>query len=811
MDTEMNIESIKENLDKLYMTATGDEIRDYINSRVVEAMESHDTGIILFLLNELIGSLRTSEKCDDAIKIADKAIDIINSAGIAGTVYHATTLINKANALRAAGRTGESIEVYNDAKGIYEKVLPLDSFEFASLYNNLSLTYMEINDEAAAGELLQKALEIVTKYSDKGFEKAVTLTNLGNCEIRLPNRKDEAKQHLNEAISYFEENGIADEHYGAAVLGIGEINEQEDNYDAAFVSYQKAMSAVLTTYGYTDHFYRIKDRYDRLLEKKPELKEYYSAINIAKRLWNIRLKPEFDEKFGIVMQRAAVGLAGYGSDCYGYEDIASRDHDWGPGVCIWLPKEEFTKYSKQMQELYDELTKEPFEGYKRNTSSHGNGRVGVISLDDFVSEFVGDGCAKLLFEAVSAGVDITKLKGNRHLDQIWLSVPETGFGALINGELFESGDGVFERVRHIIKGGYPKNLMYLKLAQNCALFSQNLQYNYRRMCLRNDMVSTKLMLANGVKAAYGIIYGINSAYLPHDKWIPRAVTALMFGAEVGSYIEKVYAEAEKIQPGRLTERGLDAVVKEINELAWYLIDEMRRANVITHGHYGIKGNYIEDIAAECALRAGMYDLDKKILVENIVHLEWDDFDKVINEGGRADCQDNWNTFSLMRRSQYNTWEYEMLVQYAVDFNLAKNAGWNLIMEKYGRMEESTAPDKWDEIKDSFPIIDDEKKQIIEGIVSIQVGWMEEFAGKYPNMAQNARSIHTYEDNAFNTSYETYLRGEISTYSDTMLYMYGRFIATLASENGNLAYMIMNETALQYGYNSVEDAENALRA
>ena len=143
---------------------------------------------------------------------------------------------------------------------------------------------------------------------------------------------------------------------------------------------------------------------------------------------------------------------------------------------------------------------------------------------------------------------------------------------------------------------------------------------------------------------------------------------------------------------------------------------------------------------------------------------------VKNEGGRAGCQDDWFTFSIMRKSQYLTWDKGMLLQYCYDFDremerghgqqlqqflmTAQSAralrqpfivrrelslhiidyfqremerGHNLIEEKYGRMMESTAPEKYAEMKARFPEITSEKKQIIERIVALQVAWMEEFA------------------------------------------------------------------------------------
>jgi hypothetical protein len=127
------------------------------------------------------------------------------------------------------------------------------------------------------------------------------------------------------------------------------------------------------------------------------------------------------------------------------------------------------------------------------------------------------------------------------------------------------------------------------------------------------------------------------------------------------------------------------------------------------------------------------------------------------------------------------------------------------------MMESTAPEEYATIKDHFPEIGEQKKAIIETIVGMQVAWMEEFAAEYPYLAGNARSIHTYEDNPWNTSYETYLRGEISTYSDKMLELYGRYIVELSVKGENPAKKIMEQSVLMYGYEGLEDAECGLRS
>lgn len=199
-------------------------------------------------------------------------------------------------------------------------------------------------------------------------------------------------------------------------------------------------------------------------------------------------------------------------------------------------------------------------------------------------------------------------------------------------------------------------------------------------------------------------------------------------------------------------------------------------------------------------------MEKEQLIERLVKLEFADFDKTRNEGGRASCQDDWTTFSIMRTSQYETWSQEMLEQLIGDWELSDAVGRNMIAEKYARMMASTAPQEYADLEHKLPVLSDWQKQVIEQVVEVQVAWMEDFAESYPNVAQRARAIHTQEDTALETSYETYLRGELSTYTEQMLELYARFILQLCREGRNLAQMIMENTVHKYGYAKLEDVK-----
>ncbi len=199
-------------------------------------------------------------------------------------------------------------------------------------------------------------------------------------------------------------------------------------------------------------------------------------------------------------------------------------------------------------------------------------------------------------------------------------------------------------------------------------------------------------------------------------------------------------------------------------------------------------------------------MEKKQLIDKLVEMEFEAFDKARNVGGRAACQNDWPTFQIMRTSQYLTWTEEMLESFIHDFEVANAKGWNLIAEKYARMMETTVPEEYKQIKDQLPVLSDWQKQVIEQIVEIQVDWMEEFSKEHPNISSRARVIHTSEDRPDDTSYETYLRGELGTYSEDTLAKYAAFIVDLIGEKKNLAEMIMKNTIELYGYSSFEQVK-----
>ena len=193
----------------------------------------------------------------------------------------------------------------------------------------------------------------------------------------------------------------------------------------------------------------------------------------------------------------------------------------------------------------------------------------------------------------------------------------------------------------------------------------------------------------------------------------------------------------------------------------------------------------------------------------IVELEWALFDQVQNRGGRAACQDDQRTFFIMQSSQLAAWTEEMRRSWLDDLRQAQAAGSNPLAEKYGYMMARTAPEEYEQIRDQLPPVPDEKAQLIDAICRTHVGWLEALAARYPALAGRGRPIRRSGDSRHVTSFETYLWGELATYSLRTLQLYAGHIAQMLAEGRNMNEEILKSTVRQYGFDTLDAAETQL--
>ena len=197
------------------------------------------------------------------------------------------------------------------------------------------------------------------------------------------------------------------------------------------------------------------------------------------------------------------------------------------------------------------------------------------------------------------------------------------------------------------------------------------------------------------------------------------------------------------------------------------------------------------------------------LRERIVRHEWEQFQHTDNEGGRASCQGNWPMFHQMRLSQFLTWGGPLLASYEDDLTEADRVGRNLVTEKYARMMASTAPDEYRRsIEPYIPRLSEERIARQERIVAAQVAWAEDFRERYPRLGAAMRVLTTAEDTPEATSFETYLRGELGTYSDRTLGLYEGLVAAFTEQGRNLTEETVGHTVRLGGFADLAEAEAA---
>ncbi len=230
----------------------------------------------------------------------------------------------------------------------------------------------------------------------------------------------------------------------------------------------------------------------------------------------LELSRRFYEEYGIPMLaefpdatvHCAVGLCGSGSECFGFDDETSRDHDFEPGFCIFLPGEDIVdrRAAFLMERAYAKLPKE-FMGIKRsNIAPVGGQRHGILRADEFFTEKVGSPTGELSV-------------------QQWLTIPEYALAEATNGEIFRDDSGLVSSVRTRLDT-MPEDIRRKRLSGNLLFMAQSGQYNYNRCLAHGETGAAQLAVAEFVKSTMAVVFLLNGKYMPYYKWSFRAMRAL---------------------------------------------------------------------------------------------------------------------------------------------------------------------------------------------------------------------------------------------------------------------------------------------
>ena len=231
--------------------------------------------------------------------------------------------------------------------------------------------------------------------------------------------------------------------------------------------------------------------------------------------------PEYED-------RIAVGIAGEGSDCFGYDDELSRDHDFGTGVCLWVTDADMDRFGYSLSVAYNELVDSAERSFYTDRLRE---RRGVMTVREFYSNILNIECDPERGALTEAQ---------------WYRLDHSCLKTATNGAVFRDDLGVFTAFRRYLQNYYPDRVWRTRLAEQLHEYAAALQVNYARCMTRGDTVAAELCRARGVSAAMELYFLLAREYPPYYKWTFRALCAL---DGEGSFSAKLRELAEeRIRP-----------------------------------------------------------------------------------------------------------------------------------------------------------------------------------------------------------------------------------------------------------------------
>lgn len=346
-----------------------------------------------------------------------------------------------------------------------------------------------------------------------------------------------------------------------------------------------------------------------------------SGLKLARAFWTQMGKPMIAAKYPQYAGRIAAGLVGHGSECYGFDDAYSQDHDFGPRFCLWLTDEDYAAIGEQLEADYEALPRKfsvdaqgrvTFEAHARSDASGAfpsagagspvtpraqgaNRRDGVFRIGDF-------------FESIT-GYRTAPAQTAPHE---WLMLQESTLAAATNGEVFADPTGLFSKTRQGFKN-MPDDVRLALISKRLGMIAQAGQYNLPRSLKRGDGAAAWLSIHEFVQATASLVFLVNVpmvvGYMPYYKWqfaALRKLSGSMFALlpNVGEQLETVmrlsstacYGGAGFGEGGKGAAPAIEKINDIVEQIAVDIVRELKREHLTTSGETFLEWQrpYVED-------------------------------------------------------------------------------------------------------------------------------------------------------------------------------------------------------------------------
>lgn len=515
----------------------------------------------LEIYNNYGGHLRNLGLYDKAEQLLREAIVCAEHVRGESHPDYATTLVNLANLLRMMKQHKESENLFKRALTLYSNTIGNKHFLYVGAANNLGLLYFDMGKKEEALPYFLHCIKELEGKAEYKIPYAITLHNL--VEIyKYQGKRQLAKDTLKKEIAIYKEMQYEGTVlYAAALNSLGIIYYEEGDYEAAYREMKESVDIARVHLGEASESYKHGSKNLKMIEEKMK-KTYESTqkpikeaihpmkgLELCKAYFYEVCYPVLEREFKTYLPRMAAGLIGEGSECYGFDDVLSQDHDFGPAFQIFIPKEDMPIYGEQLKVRLSRLPKK-FKGFERKEEEYGQGRTGVFAIEDFYKKFIA----------------VEKVPDNIN---IWRQIPEYALSTVTNGEVFFDNYGRFSQIREELKKGYPEAVRLKKIAARLMKMAQSGQYNFPRCLKRKEYVAAQLALTEFMQTAMSLIYLLNHTYSPYYKWIHKGMANLpVLG-------EKTYEKMDRLAGLSLKLEGaeMEWIVEEICN---YCLDELQK-------------------------------------------------------------------------------------------------------------------------------------------------------------------------------------------------------------------------------------------
>lgn len=484
-------------------------------------------------------SMRAAGRYDQAEDLYRQAIDSAKTT-LSPTDRRMAALHNNLSMLYSeTGRPEQALHELEAALRVLEaaSVDPSNDIDIAATHTNIALILLELPaDERHTGS--SGETEHAGAPSNRMTPPATSSDSPTDNSTPAAARLDEAMRHARQSLDIYRTAGQEHAgHYASALAGYAQVCLAAGHADEAVRRYRQALSVIEENYGRDNDYYRITAA--NLVQAQEQTAESelsgviatpgtatpdaaassgtvpsdttpartIPGLKLARAYWNEYGKPLIVERYPEYQGRIAAGLVGHGSECYGFDDELSHDHDFGPGFCLWLTDEDYAAIGERLQADYESLP-DTFMGFgpkSQTARAQGAGRrVGVFRIGDF-------------FESIT-GYRQAPPADRPHE---WLMLDEPTLAAATNGEVFADPLGAFSKTRQGFKL-MPEDVRLSLISRRLGMIAQAGQYNLPRMLQRGDGAAAWCAINEFAEAVASLVFLINTpvsaGYMPYYKW-----------------------------------------------------------------------------------------------------------------------------------------------------------------------------------------------------------------------------------------------------------------------------------------------------